>query len=279
MRSAVATAAAILGVVAALSAAVLWTAGRDTLDANRFATRVVASLGSTPGRAALALSIAAQTRERAPVEIPSAEIHIAVGRAVDAAAAAPGFRPALTGAVALAHRAVVEHPGETIEIDLGAFRALLARELATSDARLVAQLPPASELEGVRVSTGLKAPAIPGSRLAGHVPAVVAVLTLAAALLLGLALSVSDCARRTARRIASGLILLATVPAAIGLLVPRAAEAAVSPPDDEVARDLAERLLGGWPGPTLALFLAGATLFALSLVRGGEGPRIRPRAA
>jgi hypothetical protein len=278
VRPAAATLAAILGVVAALTAAVLWTGGRNVLDADRFASRTVAALHSTPGRAALTQGISAQIRSRAPA-IPRPEVDTAVERAVDAVAADPAFAPALTGALTRAHRAILENPDEPIEVDLAALRTLVARELETRDPRLVALLPPAPELEGARVSTGLRVPAIPGSRLAGHVPALVALLALGAALLLALAIVASDRSGRTARRIGAALIALSPVPAAIGLLVPRAAEAAVSPPDDELARDLAERLLASWPGPALALFAAGAAIVALSLIRGGEGPRIRTRGA
>lgn len=275
MRPAAATVAAILGIVAALCAAVLWSAGRNVLDSDRFASRTVAALGSTPGRAALTLGIAEQTYARTPASIPESEVFSAVGRAVDAAAASPAFGRALAGAVSRAHRRLLASPDEPVSIDLAEVRALVADELAARDPRLVAQLPPASELRDARISTGLRVPAIPGSRLAGHVPALVAVLAPAAALLAALAIAASDRPSRTARRIASAMILLAIVPAAIGVLVPRAAEAAVAPPDDELARDLAERLLDAWPASTIALVLAGAALFALSLLRGGPDPRIR----
>jgi len=277
MRSAAATTAAILAVVAALGSAVVWTAGRNLLDEDRFADRVVAALGSTSGRAAVTVNVVQAVHERPPVTIPTSEEYAVVARAVDIVADSPGFSAALRPAAVAAQRQLVEEPGEPVELDLGALRGPLAPELAALDPRLAARLPAAPDLVAVRVSTGLEVPVIPGSGLAGRVPGVAASLALVAALLAAAALALSDRPGGTARRMASALIFAALVPAAIGVLVPRVAEAAVGPPDQDLARDLAERLLSGWIGPAIALAGAAVALFALSALRGGEGPRIRPR--
>ncbi len=159
MRAAAATAAAILGVVAALAAAALWTAGRDVLDEDRFARHAVASLVSTPGREALTVTVARRLHDRTTTTTPIPARVYAVARvAVDRLASAPGLAAALEGALAAAHRAVLAHPGDPAEIDLAAIREPLAARMDDVDPRLAATLRSAPDL-GVRVATGLEVPA------------------------------------------------------------------------------------------------------------------------
>lgn len=279
MRPAVGAIAAVLAVVVALGAALLWTAGRDLLDEDRFADDVVAALGSTPGQAAMTQRLSALVGDRVPPETPTPVIEEAVGAAVAASAESPAFGTLLGPAAVLVHRRLVDDPGAEVEVDLVALRASLEEELADLDPALAAALPPASQFPSLRLSTGLDGPVLPGSALSGRVPAVVALLALLAAGLAALAIALSAHRGRTARRIASGLIVAALVPAAVRLFVPRAAEAAVSRPDDELARDLAERLLGSWAGASAALLVAAGVLLALAALRFREGPlRRRPAA-
>ena len=277
MRPAAATVAAILGVVAALAAAVLWTAGRDVLDEHRFARHAVASLVLTPGREALTVTLARRLSDRTGgAPIPSGVYAVARG-AVDGVATAPGLSAALSGALAAAHRAVVAHPGDPVEIDLAAIREPLAARMESADPRLAAALRSTPDLQ-VRVATGLAVPPLPLRWLAGRVPLLVGLLAFVAAALIATALALSPRPGRTARRLSSALVLCAVVPAAIGLVVPRIAEGAVPIPADQLARDLAERLLGQWLPATSALAVAAAALLALGALRGGEGPRIPRRA-
>ncbi len=278
MRAAAATIAAVLGVVVALAAAVLWTAGRDTLDEDRFATHAVASLVSTPGREALTVTLARELQDPATSGPVPSEVYAVAREAVDAIASARVFSDALSASLAAAYRGLVDHPGDTVVIDLGALRDRLAAELEDIDPAIAARLPPASELDGVTVTTGLTVPRLPLRRLVGHVPLLVGLLALAAAALIAVALALSARPGRTARLLASALVVCAVVPAAIGLAVPRIAENAVAAPADQLARDLAERLLGQWLPATSALAVAAAALFALGTLRGGEGPRIPRRA-
>lgn len=278
MRAAAATIAAVLGVAAALAAAVLWTAGRDTLDEERFATHAVASLVSTPGREALTVTLAQRLYgprgDRPP--IPS-ELYAEARAAVERVATAPAFEELLSSSIAAAHRAVVAHPGDEVAIDLAALSDPLARRLEQVDPALAERLRADPRLS-VTVSTGLEVPALPLRRLVGRVSLVTGLLALASAALVAAALALSRRPGRTARRLSSAFVLCAVVPAAIGLAVPRVAGIVVDPPADELARDLAERLLGQWLPATSALAVAAAALFALSTLRGGEGPRIRRRA-
>jgi hypothetical protein len=279
MRTAAVTTAAILAVVAALAAALLWTAGHDLLDEDRFADDVVAALGSTPGQAAITQRLSALARDRIPPATPTPVIEAAVGRAVAAGAESPAFAKALSPAAVQVHRRLTDDPGAEVEVDLVALRASLERELTEVDPLLAAGLPPESEFPSVRLSTGLDGPVLPGSALAGRVPAAVALLCLLAAALAIVAIALSGRRARTARRIGSALIVAAVVPAAIRLLAPRAAEAAVARPDDELARDLAERLLGSWAGASAGLLAAAGLLFVLAALRLPEGPRSRRPAA
>lgn len=277
MRPALAAAAGALAIVVALAAAVLWTAGRDLLDERRFGTHATASLVSTPGREALSLVIGRQVRDRTTAEFTNEQVYGAVRRAVDEIAAWPGLDDALSGAIAEAYDEAVDHPGDPIVIDLAALRDPLEQRLAGIDPALATWLPPASELADVRVDTGLSVPVLPLRRLVGHVPLVVGLLALAAALLAAASLALSARPGRTARLLASALVLCAVVPAAVGLAVPRLAEGAIAPPADQLARDFAERLLGQWLPATSALAVAAAAMFALGRLRGGRGPRIRLR--
>jgi hypothetical protein len=273
------TTAAILAVVAALAAALLWTAGRDLLDEDRFADDVVAALGSTSGQAAMTQRFSALARDRIPPATPTPVIEAAIGRAVAASAGSPAFAKALSPVAVQVHRRLTDDPGAEVEVDLVALRASLAQELSEVDPLLAAGLPPASEFPSVQLSTGLDGPVLPGSALAGRVPAVVALLALLAAALAAVAIGLSRRRARTARRIGSALVVAALVPAAVRLLAPRAAEAAVSRPDDELARDLAERLLGSWAGASAGLLAAAGVLLVLAALRLPEGPpRRRPAA-
>lgn len=275
MRAAAAAVAAVLGVAASLAAAVLWTAGRDTLDADRFATHAVASLVSTPGREALTVTLARQLRDPArPGPVPS-EVYAVARAAVDRIATVPRISEALSASIAAAHRSLVAHPGDTVVIDLGPLRGAVAAELERIDPQVASRLPPASRLTGVPVATGLAVPHLPLRRLVGRVPLLCGMLALLAAALMAAALALSARPGRTARLLSSALIVCAVVPAAIGLVVPRLAEGAVPAPADQFARDLAERVLGQWLPATSALAVAAAALFALGALRGGEGPRIR----
>ncbi len=278
MRTALAVTAAVLGVVAALAAAVLWTAGRDTLDEDRFADHAVASLVSTPGREALTVILAERLqrprRDRPP--IPS-ELYARARAAVDQVATPERLDRLLTVALENAYHAVVVRPGDAVAIDLEALSASLADRLEPSAPALAARLRADPRLS-VTVSTGFEVPALPLRRLVGRVPLVTGLLALASAAFIAASLALSDRPGRTARRLASAFVLCAVVPAAIGLLVPRIAENAVDAPADQVARDFAERLLGQWLPATSALAVVAALLLALGQLRGGEGPRIRLRA-
>ncbi len=279
MKPAAAAVAAILAVAVALGAAVLWTAGRNVLDEDRFADHTVAALASTPGRLSMTLRISGAVRLRAPQEITTPEIEEAVGRAVDTVAGSPAFAQILTPVAIAAHRRVVGEPGEPVEMDLSGLQGPLSEALAATDGRLAARLPSDGAFADVRISPGIEEPVVPGSALAGRLPAVTGLLVIAAAALGALALALSRRPEGTARRMASALILAAIVPAVIRLLAPRAAEAAVARPDDELARDLATRLLGAWVGPSVILLAAAAALLALGGLRGREGPPSRRRAA
>jgi hypothetical protein len=279
MRPAAATIAAILAIVAALAAAVLWTAGRDLLDEDRFADDVVAALASDPGQAAMSQRLSVLAAERLPAGTPAPVIEAAVGQAVARSAASPAFAEVLAPAAVLVHRRLADDPGAEAEIDLVALRDSLERELAEIDPLLVPGLPPASAFPSVGLSTGLDGPVLPGAELVGRVPVVVAALALLAAALAALALALSRRRARTARGIACALVVAAFVPPAIRVLAPRAADAAVDGSDDDLVRDLTGRLLGSWTGATVVLLAAAAALLVLAAVSSGEGPPNRRPAA
>ncbi len=279
MRPAAATIAAILAVVAALAAAVLWTTGHDLLDEDRFADDVVAALGSAPGQAAISERLSAAVRDRLPPGTPTPAIDAAVSQAVARSATTPAFAAALGPSAVLVHRRLVDDPGAEAEVDLAALRDSLEVELAEIDPLLVRGLPPAAAFPSADLSTGLDGPALPASALAGRVPSIVAALALLAVASGALALALSGRRARMARGMALSLIVAALVPAAIRLFAPRSAEAAVAGPDGPLARDLAERLLGSWTGATAALLAAAGALLVYAALRSGEGPPRRRRAA
>jgi hypothetical protein len=260
VRALAAGIAAALGLAAALAAAVLWTAGANLLDEDRFADRAVAALRTEKGRRAVADRVARAVTARAPSALPQAQVQQAALRAVAAISPAPGYERALRPALVTAHRDLLELDGEPVEVDLAGLYGDLLGALATADPRLVALLPGPEALGDVRVATGIEAPAVPASELEGRVPEAVAALSLAAALLIALALALSARPARLAMALGGLLALLAVVPAVLRLLVPAVAEDAVAPPDDGLARRLAEGLLGGWSAAALALAAAGAGL-------------------
>lgn len=263
----------------ALASAVLWTVGRQALDDRRFADETVAALSSTAGRAAISARLADQVRGRVPASVPPADVDRAIAAAVDRAAASPRFAPVLAGVVLHAHDLIISGSGEPVEIDLGQLRALLVSELDGVDPTIASRLPPAAALDGVTIATGIEVPVIPGARLNGRVPVVCGLLALIALALIVLAMAISERHGRTALRIAPALLLCALVPLAVGMVGPELAASAVSDRDADLARGLAEGLLGGWTAAALALVAAGVALLAVGLAMGRAHPPNRRRAA
>jgi hypothetical protein len=287
MRRPLAALAAVLGVLAAVLAASLWTAGREALDEDRFADRAIAALRAPQGREAIAERVAVAIRPRVSPEVPDATVDAAARTAVDRIAGRPEFAAALRPQLVQVNRALVDLSGDDVVVDLAPIGTIAAGELAVIDPALVAVLPDPAALGRVELSDGVEAPGIPGSELAGRVPEVVAGLSLLAALLIGLAVWLSRRPARTAVWIGAVLAVLAVVPAVMRFGLPRVAEAALSAPSDALARRLAEALLDGWSGAAAGMLIAGVGLAAVGALAGRatgrpgrrSGPRTRTRAA
>lgn len=279
MRAVLVVLAAAVGIVAALAAAVLWTAGHDLFDEGRFTQRTVAALQTPAGREAIAGHVAALVRSETPAIVPTALIDQATGAAVDRVAGQPAFAAVLTPAVEAAHRALLDLSDHPATINLGSVRDVVARELAAIDPRLPALLPAASTARQVTISTGIDAPGVPASALEGKVPQVVALLAVAAAALIGIAVAVAERPALAACGIGIVLALSALVPVVLRFALPAVAGSRVRPPDDALARLLAADLLSGWVAAAVALALAGLTLAAAGLVAiRRHPPRRRPAA-
>jgi len=276
VRAGIAATAAALGILLALCAAVLWTAGRDALDEDRFSERTVAALRSPEGREAITARVFAALAGRG-VTGASAAVDEAVSGAVERTVAQPDFAATMEPSLVRAHRRLLELSGEPVEVDLEGVRALVAGELATIDPNLVGLVPPEGSLGAVRVAEPPEVPALPAEELEGRVPAAVAALSLAAAALLACAVALARRPARLARLAGVALVVLAAVPVVMGLLVPGIAEDAVDPPDDALAGRLAEELLGAWIWGAAALAVAGAGLVVVAGAAGRATRRARPR--
>jgi hypothetical protein len=273
VRAALAAVAALLGVLAALAAAALWTAGRDALDDDRFADRVVAALRAPEGQEAIASRVTAALIERGA----TASVAPTVAETVERTVATDAFAAAMGPDIARAHDDVLDLSGETIEVDLEGLRALVAGELVSIDPALVSLVPPPGALGAVDVGKTPEVPALPLEDLNDRVPVAVGVLSLAAAALLAGAIALARGPARVARAAAIALVVLAAVPALAGILLPGVVEDAVDPPDEGVARVLAEDLLGAWPWAAAGLAIAGAGLLAVATAASRSGTRSRPR--
>ena len=267
MRAASAVLAAA-GVLVALAAAVLWTAGSVLLDEDRFTERTVAALRAPEGQAAIAARVAALARAGAPAIVPAELIGRGVDEAVATAVARPGFASAAAPAIRAARRHLLEQPGEPTTIDLGPIRELVGAELARIDPRLLGLLPPAGAAERVqvRVATGVDARGVPIDELSGRAAAATALLALAAAALIALGAALAARPARAAALAGLALLVAAVVPAAVRLALPPLAEARVAPPDDALARRLVREMLGGWVAATAVLAAAGLALLVAGLV-------------
>jgi hypothetical protein len=276
VRAGLAATAAVLGVLFALCAAVLWTAGRDALDDRRFSERTVEALRSPEGRHAISARVSAALAGRGATDVPSAAVDAAVSAAVARTVAEPGFAAVMRPSLALAHRVLLELSGEPVEVDLERIRMLVAGELAMIDPRLVDRLPPPGSLDAVRAGEPPEFPVIPGAELEGRVPLATGVLSLVAAALLACAVALARRPARLARLAGAALVVVAAVPIAMGLLVPGILEEAVDPPDDGLAGRLAEELLGGWAWSAAALVVAGGGLVVVAAASGRATRRARP---
>jgi hypothetical protein len=267
MRAASAVLAAA-GVLAALAAAVLWTAGSVLLDEDRFTERTVAALRAPEGQAAIAARVTALARAGAPAIVPPALIGQGVDRAVAAAVARPAFATAAGPAIRSARRRLLEQPGEPATIDLAAMRELVGAQLAGIDPRLAGLLPPAGAAGPVRVqvATGPDLRGVPVDELSGRAAAATALLALAAAALIALAAAMAPRPARAVALAGAGLVAAAAVPAVLRLALPPLAEDRVAPPDDALAGRLVQELLAGWVAATAILAGAGLALLVAGLV-------------
>lgn len=277
MRALLVALVATAGIVAALASALLWTAGRDLLDEQRFADDAIAALRAPEGRDALAERVVAAVGvpgDPAASFVSRAAIDALVGRVV----AGPAFVAALEPELAQAHREFLELSGDPVTIDLGGVRELVARQLAAIDARLAAPVGGAESVPDIRLATGIEAPGVPGARIADHTLAIVGLLALAAAALLGIAIALADHTRRATAWIGALLVVAAAAPALARALVPEVARSRVPPPDDALAWRLAVELMDRWWVATAALAAAGMLLLISASVRRRGGPR-SPRPA
>jgi len=280
MRAASAVLAAA-GVLVALAAALLWTAGSVLLDEDRFTERTIAALRAPEGQAAIAARVTALARVGAPAIVPSGLIGRGADEAVATAVARPGFATAAAPAIRAARRDLLEQPGEPTTIDLGPMRELVGAELARIDPRLLGLLPPAGAAERVqvRVATGVDARGVPIDELSGRAAAATALLALAAAALIALGAALAARPARAAALAGLALLVAAVVPAAVRLALPPLAEARVAPPDDALARRLVREMLGGWVAATAVLAAAGLALLVAGLVSARRRRPPTPRRA
>jgi hypothetical protein len=278
MRAALAAVAGAAGVLAALAAAVLWTAGSVILDEDRFTERTVAALRTPEGQAAISARATAAVRGSAPV--PEGLAAPAVREAVAGVVPTRAFAVAAAPAIRSARRSLLDRSGEAAAIDLATTRDLLAGRLAQIDPRLAGLLPAAGAAGDLRVATGVDARGLPADELSGRAPAATALLALAAAALIGLAVALAARPARAAAWAGAALLAGALVPVALRLALPPVAEDRVAPPDGALARRLAEGLLGGWAPATAALAAAGLALLVGGLLSARRRPRPRsPRRA
>lgn len=278
MRGLLVGAAAVLAVVAALAAALLWTGGRDLLDDQRFADDAVAALRAPEGRAALAFRVLDAVLARQASGSPTAEAAAPlIDRAVARVVERPAFAAALAPALALAHRTLLDLSGEPVTIDLAALRTLVAQEVGRIDPRLSALVPSADSVMDIRLATGVEVPAVPGARLADRAPAIVALLAVVALALAGVAICLASRSRRAAAWIGAALLVAAAAPAAVRYGLPEVARSQVAAPDDALAERLAVELLGGWIAASAALAAVGLVLLvSASVWRSRRPPSPRP---
>lgn len=272
MRAVLVALVATAGIVAALASALLWTAGRDLLDEQRFAEDAVAALRAPEGRDALAARVVAAVGvpgDPAATFVSRAAIDALVRRVV----ADPAFAAALEPELERAHRQFLELSGDPVTIDLAGVRELVARQLAGIDASLAVTAGGAESVPDIQLATGIEAPAVPGERIADHTPAIVGLLALAAAALLGIAIALAEHTRRATAWIGALLVVAAAAPALARALVPDEAQSRVPAPDDALAWRLAVELMDGWWVATIALAAAGGLLLISAYVRRPGGPR------
>ncbi len=272
MRGLLVVVTATVGIVAALASALLWTAGRDLLDEERFTDDAIVALRAPEGRDAIGIRVIAEVGvpgDPAGSFVSRAAIDALVGRVV----ASPAFAAALAPELTRAHREFLELSGEPVSIDLGALRELVAQELAGLDQSLAVPAEGEASLPDIQLATGVEAPGIPGARIADRTPAIVGLLALAAAALLAIAIALAERTRATTAWIGAVLVVAAAVPALARRLVPDVARSRVPAPDDELAWRLAVELMDGWWLATIALAAAGVLLLISATVLRPRGPR------
>ncbi|HWH13186.1 MAG TPA: hypothetical protein VNT51_00450 [Miltoncostaeaceae bacterium] len=268
MRSLPAALLVLLALAAALVVQTMGYAGRDLVEADRFADVTLETLGSEPGTElvgrTLTRALAADLRSRG-VE-PGTAVLAEVDSAVRDAVQRPAFAAALRPAVVRAHRDVLADPERGVRVDLASLRPGVVEAVTTTSPALAAAVPPASAFPEVTVPLrgGAEVAARGARELRDGWPAV-ALAGIAA--LLG-ALAVAGDRRAVLRWAGTGLLLLALVPVAVRVGAPEAARYGAPDGTGAVAAAFVRRLVDGWAPAAAWTAAAGLALLALGALVG-----------